>query len=206
MNDRTTPSEDAPWTGRVGLLAISGSSRTGSRNARLLDVAVKAALAIPADVSVLDVRDLDLPIYATVLGTAPMPQGGLVIRQILCAHDGLLIATPGYAGSLPLPLRNALDWGSLPPLRVARPTPFRGKIAAIMSVSDDLDHALAALHDLRAVLEQIGVIVLPDALAFAGETFDTRLDSNPAIVARVRRQVRSLVDALRTQQSGTTRR
>ncbi|RYE72382.1 MAG: hypothetical protein EOO81_03520 [Oxalobacteraceae bacterium] len=62
------------------MLAISGSSRTGSRNARLLDVAVKAALAIPADVSVLDVRDLDLPIYATVLGTAPMPQGRIVPR------------------------------------------------------------------------------------------------------------------------------
>ena len=69
-----------PAGSRIALLALSGSAHSGSRNARLLDLAINAAVAIEADVSVLDLRDLELPVYVPGLETSAVPQGVLVIR------------------------------------------------------------------------------------------------------------------------------
>lgn len=170
---------------------------------RLLDLAIDAAVTVEADVSVLDLRDLELPVYVPGLETSAVPQGVLVIRQILCAHDGLLICSPGYNGSVSVLLKNALEWGSQPTFGTGSLAPFRDKIAAIMSVSKDVESGATALQHLRAILQHMGVIVMPDALAFADQAFDTHALRDASVVPLVKRQVRLLIDALRAAQHGT---
>ncbi|MEG8056377.1 NADPH-dependent FMN reductase [Sphingomonas faeni] len=199
-----------PAGSRIALLALSGSARSGSRNRRLLDLAINAAVAIEADVSVLDLRDLELPVYVPGLEASAVPQGVLVIRQILCAHDGLLICSPGYNGSVSVLLKNALEWGSQPTFGTGSLAPFRDKIAAIMSVSEHVESGEIALQHLRTILQRMGVIVMPDALAFADDAIAADAIAADAIrdasvVPRVQRQVRLLIEALRAQQHGTVR-
>ncbi|TCP86351.1 NAD(P)H-dependent FMN reductase [Sphingomonas sp. PP-CE-1A-559] len=194
-----------PAGSRIALLALSGSAHSGSRNARLLDLAIDAAITVEADVSVLDLRDLELPVYVPGLEEAVVPQGVLVIRQILCAHDGLLICSPGYNGSVSVVLKNALEWGSQPTFGTGSLAPFRNKIAAIMSVSEDVESGAIALQHLRTILQRMGVIVMPDALAFADDAFAADALRDASVVPRVQRQVRLLIDALRAQQHGTVR-
>ena len=194
-----------PAGSRIALLALSGSAHSGSRNARLLDLAINAAVAIEADVSVLDLRDLELPVYVPGLETSVVPQGVLVIRQILCAHDGLLICSPGYNGSVSVLLKNALEWGSQPTFGTGGLAPFRDKIAAIMSVSEHVESGAIALQHLRAILQHMGVIVMPDALVFADDAFAADPLRDASVVPRVQRQVRLLIDALLAQQHGTVR-
>jgi chromate reductase len=194
-----------PAGSRISLLALSGSTHSGSRNARLLDLAIDAAVAIEADVSVLDLRNLDLPVYGPGLDESAVPQGVLVIRQILCAHDGLLICSPGYNGSGSILLKNALEWGSQPTFGTGGLAPFRDKIAAIMSVTEDVESGAIALQHLRTILQHMGVIVMPDALVFADDAFAADPLRDASVVPRVQRQVRLLIDALLAQQHGTVR-
>ena len=194
-----------PAGSRIALLALSGSAHSGSRNRRLLDLAIDAAVTVEADVSVLDLRDLELPVYVPGLEASAVPQGVLVIRQILCAHDGLLICSPGYNGSVSVLLKNALEWGSQPTFGTGSLAPFRGKIAAIMSVSKDVESGAIALQHLRTILQRMGVIVMPDALAFAVDAIAADAIRDASVVPRVQRQVRLLIEALRAQQHGTVR-
>ena len=194
-----------PAGSRIALLALSGSAHSGSRNRRLLDLAIDAAVTVEADVSVLDLRDLELPVYVPGLEASAVPQGVLVIRQILCAHDGLLICSPGYNGSVSVLLKNALEWGSQPTFGTGSLAPFRDKIAAIMSVSEHVESGEIARQHLRTILQRMGVIVMPDALAFAVDAIAADAIRDASVVPRVQRQVRLLIEALRAQQHGTVR-
>lgn len=191
---------------QIALLALSGTAHSGSRNALLLNLAIDAAIAIEADVSVLDLRDLELPVHVPGLEGVVVPQGVLVIRQILCAHDGLLICSPGYNGSVSVLLKNALDWGSQPTFGTGGLTPFRAKIAAIMSVSEDVESSATARQHLRAILQHMGVTVMPDDLAFGDEAFGNHTLRDTSVVPRVQRHVRLLIDALRAQRHGSVPR
>ncbi len=186
----------APRPG-VAIFALSGSSRPGSLNRRLLDIAVEVALAAGAEVSVLDLRDLELPVYDPGVALDITPRGVLAFRQLVAAHDGLLIATPEYNGSVPPLLKNALDWSACPAFGDRRLAPYRGKLATLMS-ADHAGGGLRCLDHLRTILCRLDVFVFPDELSvpFSAAAFDAEGLSDPACHERLHRQVVQLVGAL----------
>jgi len=196
VNDQPIPGGVAAAKPHPALLAICGSARPGSYNARLLGLAAEAALALDTDVSALDLRDLDLPIYCPSIGGGAMPQGVLVIRQILSAHDGLLIATPEYNGSLPPLLTNALDWASRPTFGAKGLAPFRQKVAALLSVCDAPGGGANGLAHLRGILTRLEVYVLPETVTMPSDAFGAFALRDPEILPRVGHQLRQLVAAL----------
>lgn len=180
---------------------MSGSARTGSNNHRLLLIALDEAQALGADMTVLDLRDLALPIYDPNLSVEALPQGVRAIRQILAAHDGLLIASPEYQGSLPPLLKNALDWSASEAFGSEALAPFRGKPAALMSVSQDPSRGAECLAHLRSVLGRLGVLVIRRELTVRPSIFSGEDVRNPTVSLPVRQLVRQLVDAI-TKQGG----
>lgn len=92
------------------ILAISGSLRTGSSNAALLQAA--AALA-PPDLAFTFYEGLgDLPHFNPDLdgeGAVP-PEPVHALRELLRAADGLMLSVPEYAHGIPGSFKNALDW------------------------------------------------------------------------------------------------
>jgi chromate reductase, NAD(P)H dehydrogenase (quinone) len=158
------------------ILAFAGSTRTGSFNKKLLHVAAEAARGAGAEVTVVDLRDLALPLFDQDLEDANgLPEAAKRFKTLLREHDGLLIASPEYNSSITAVLKNAIDWASRaesddePPL-----VAFRGKAAVVMSASPGGLGGLRGLVHLRAILGNIGVIVLPDqvAVSAAHEAFD----------------------------------
>lgn len=88
----------------IRLLAISGSSRQGSLNKQLLDAAINVARTLGADVTLIDLRALALPIYDGDLETtAGLPDGCVALKQALAGHDALLLASPEYNGFFTAP-------------------------------------------------------------------------------------------------------
>jgi NAD(P)H-dependent FMN reductase len=77
-------------------------------------------------------------------------------------HHGFLIASPEYNSSFSAVLKNSIDWASR---KVDENEPdlqcFKGKVAAIMSASPGGLGGLRGLVHLRALLENIHVMVLP---------------------------------------------
>jgi len=148
------------------ILAFSGSSRDGSYNAMLLDVAVAGAVVAGAEVDVLNLRSLELPLFDADLEQAEgLPEGVRQLKAQMMAHQGFLIASPEYNGSISPALKNAIDWasrpnGSEPPLAC-----FADKVAAICSASPGALGGLRGLVHVRAILSNLKVLVLPDQVA-----------------------------------------
>ena len=158
------------------ITAFAGSTRAGSLNKKLIALAADAARAAGATVTVVDLRDLALPLFDGDLEDAGgLPEGAKKLKALLRESDGLLIASPEYNSSVTGVLKNAIDWASRaesddePPLAA-----FRGKVAALCSASPGALGGLRGLVHLRAILGNIGVIVLPDqvCISAAHEAFD----------------------------------
>src|SRR5258708_107751 len=104
-------SSAAPKTGQTFsplIVGIGGTTRAGSTSERTLIKALDAAERIGARTRLFGGEVLSrLPIYD------PRPGGGCVeLYQLLEAvrgADGVLIATPGYHGSVSGLIKNALD-------------------------------------------------------------------------------------------------
>lgn len=158
------------------LLAVAGSTRRDSFNQRLLNIAVEAARDAGAAVTVVNLRDFNLPLYDEDLEASAFPAAADALRAQFIEHDGFLIASPEYNGSVSGVLKNAIDWASRPrpgETMVALPA-FRGKVAGIMSASISPFGGLRGLAHLRQILGTIQTVVATEQVAvpFANKAFD----------------------------------
>jgi chromate reductase, NAD(P)H dehydrogenase (quinone) len=179
------------------IAAFAGSLRTGSFNKKLLAIAVEAARAAGGEVTVVDLRDLALPLFDQDIEDATgLPAGAKQFKALLVASDGFLIATPEYNSSITGALKNAIDWASRretddEPALVA----FRGKAVALCSASPGALGGLRGLVTVRSILGNIGVHVLPDQVSIpvAHEAFD---ESGKLKDARKAKQIAALATGL----------
>jgi len=157
------------------ILAVAGSLRKDSYNKRVLDIAVEGALAVGGDVTVIDLLDLPLPIYnADVDESEGFCPNALALQDEFAAHDGFLIASPEYNGSIPGGFKNAIDWISRKSEKYEKNGVFTGKVAAMITASPGSFGGIRCLGHLRGVLSIMGVTVLPSEIAvtFAAQKFD----------------------------------
>lgn len=158
------------------IVAFAGSTRLESFNKKLVHVAVGAAIAAGADVTLVDLRELALPLYDGDVETADgLPEGAKRFKALLRDSQGIMIASPEYNSSITGALKNAIDWATrLETDNEPQLSAFRGKTVAIMSASPGALGGLRGLVTLRMLLGNIGLLVLPDQVTVpaAHEAFD----------------------------------
>ncbi|MBH8562556.1 NAD(P)H-dependent oxidoreductase [Nostoc sp. CENA67] len=148
------------------ILAFAGSTRIDSYNKKLVKIAAGGAQAAEVEVTYLDLRDLPLPLFDEDLEAQEgLPANAVAFKDLLISHQGLLIASPEYNGSLTGVLKNAIDWASRPSPNEPPLAAFADKVAAIMSASPGGLGGLRGLSHLRNILESLGVLVLPHQVA-----------------------------------------
>jgi chromate reductase, NAD(P)H dehydrogenase (quinone) len=189
------------------ILAFSGSARSASFNQRLVEYAAGNAVDLGAEVTVINLRDFPMPLMNQDLEREKgVPTEALRLKSLLAEHDGILLSAPEYNSSITPLLKNSLDWVSR---RVADEAPmiaFRGKTAALLSASPGRLGGLRGLVHVRAVLNNLGVLVLPGqvSIASAGTAFDeTGGLANDADRKRVAALVSELLDMLRRLSPGS---
>lgn len=159
----------------VKILAFAGTTRAEALNKKLVRVAAAAAQAAGAQVTTLDLRDLPMPLYDGDLEARDgIPAGAIKFKELLKAHDGLLVSAGEYNSSITGVLKNAIDWASRQEPGEANLACFKDKVAALLCASPGALGGLRALVHVRAILGNIGVLVLPGqfALARAHEAFN----------------------------------
>jgi chromate reductase len=163
-------------SGAPKILAFAGSLREGSLNKKVVKMAADGARAAGGEVTVIDLRDYDMPIYnADHHEGSGFPENAVKFQDMLIDHDGLLICSPEYNGSLPGGMKNALDWASRKRNAEQKMyAAFEHKVAGIMTASPGSFGGLRALNHLRGVLNIMTVKVLPleIAVTFANQKFD----------------------------------
>ncbi|NOK04934.1 MULTISPECIES: NADPH-dependent FMN reductase [Myxococcus] len=144
------------------ILAISGSLRTGSFNRQLLAIAVAHARSLGAEVDVVDLKTLELPVYDGDVEAKVLPAPVEELRERLGKAQGLLIASPEYNSSIPGGLKNAIDWVSRPPGRL-----FQEKWVAMMGATPGVFGTARMQPHLRQVMASVGAHVLPTQVHMA---------------------------------------
>jgi NAD(P)H-dependent FMN reductase len=157
------------------ILAFAGSTREASYNKKLVKIAAEGAKAAGAEVTYLDLRDLPMPLFDEDLEAKEgIPENARKLKELLMAHQGLLIASPEYNSSITAVLKNAIDWASRPLPGEPMLASFRDKVAVIMSASPGGLGGLRGITHIRSILSNIYVLVLPEqqAIPKAFEAFD----------------------------------
>ena len=148
------------------ILAFAGSTRKASYNKQLVKIAGAGATAAGAEVTYIDLRDFPLPLYDEDLEAAEgIPENARKLKQLMLAHQGLLIASPEYNSSVTPVLKNVIDWISRPEPGEQMLACFVDKVATIMSASPGGLGGMRGLVHLRSILGNIKVIVLPDQIS-----------------------------------------
>ncbi|GGW74171.1 NADPH-dependent FMN reductase [Alteromonas halophila] len=157
------------------LLAFAGSTRNGSFNQAILDVAVEGAREAGAEVTLISLADFEMPIFnEDDESEHGIHANAKAFKELLKSHDGFLIATPEYNSSYPALLKNAIDWASRMEEGEKPLEAYKGKVAGIMAASPGGLGGMRALAALRLLLENIGTMVLPNqrSVAKAGDLVD----------------------------------
>jgi NAD(P)H-dependent FMN reductase len=152
--------------GVTKVLVFAGSTRRASFNKQLAAVAAAHSRSAGAEVTLLDLATLPLPLYDGDLEAEHgLPANAVQLKALFIQHQALVIASPEYNSSISGVLKNAIDWVSRPVPGEAPLVAFRGKVAGLLSASPGALGGLRGLVHLRAILGNIGVLVLPDQVA-----------------------------------------
>jgi chromate reductase, NAD(P)H dehydrogenase (quinone) len=182
--------------GAPKILVFAGSNRHGAFSGMNADAAMKELALQGAEVTRIALSDFPLPIMDQDLEAEKgVPENAVKLARLFVEHDGILIATPEYNGSIPPLLKNTIDWISRVKGDSRQPKPFPGKAVAICSSSDGHFAGIRSANHLRAVLShiQMDVIAPQVSVPFGGEAFD---DNGNYKEERLRKGMHRLCEAL----------
>ncbi|MBO9539590.1 NAD(P)H-dependent oxidoreductase [bacterium] len=176
------------------ILVLAGSLREGAYSKKLAKCAAEALKQLGAEVDLLDLREVPMPLYDGDLEDAEgLPAGAIAFKERIAAAEGLLIVSPEYNQSIPGTFKNALDWASR-----GEDDVFEGKVAGLMASSPGGAGGMRMMPHLRQVMTALGVWLLPEqvTLSKAHEAFD---ESGALKSAYIATQVEKLCSALASE-------
>lgn len=181
----------------IPLLIFAGSARKDSWNRKLAAAAAEMAKAEGADVTVLELGELNLPLYDGDLEAAGVPENVIRLKQIFKDHPAWIVCTPEYNGSFTPLLKNAIDWASRPlqgeHADLAGAKPFENTVVGLLSTAPGPVGGMQSLAPVATLLRKLMCWVAPRqfALGKAAEAFDP--DGRIATDAN-RQQVRAVIE------------
>ena len=174
------------------IVAFAGSLRRDSFNKKLAALAAAGARETGAEVNLIDLRDLPMPLYdGDFEREHGLPPHARVFKKLLVDCDAMLISSAEYNSAPSAVLKNAIDWASRAEANEAPLRAFKGKIVGLMSSSPGNLGGVRGLAALRSILSNIGAIVLPSQVTVsrANEAFDAQ---GNLVDSRQREQVANL--------------
>jgi FMN reductase len=113
------------------IVGLGGSLAAVSRSRAALATALEGAQEAGGETELLDLRELDLPMYNPD-DDEPTPAAARLMESLYTA-DGLIWSSPLYQGSISGALKNAIDW--LHPLGDRDPPYLKDKVIGLISAA-----------------------------------------------------------------------
>ncbi|HMO49543.1 MAG TPA: NAD(P)H-dependent oxidoreductase [Kiritimatiellia bacterium] len=157
------------------ILFFAGSAREDSYNKKLARLAANVGQTAGAAATFADLRDYPMPLFDQDLEAREgEPATVTAWKQLMKDHDAFVIASPEHNSTYSALLKNTIDWASRKREGEAPRACFAGKVALLISASPGNLGGLRGLLNLRALLANVGVMVMPDMLAVpaAHQAFD----------------------------------
>ncbi|WP_228282499.1 NADPH-dependent FMN reductase [Rubrobacter tropicus] len=174
-------------------MGIGGTLREGSASLGALGRALAAAGEAGADTEILDLRELNLPMYEPGLPLEEHGPGAERLVAALRGADAVIVSTAAYHGTLAGVTKNALDFAQF--LSGGEHPYFDGKVVGLISTAGGEQAGANAtgamvhvVHALRGVVAPL-VVSIPKAWqrtdgsgAVTDESYGRRLDSLGGLV------------------------
>ena len=178
------------------ILAFAGSTRRDSYNKKLVRIAAQGARDAGAEVTVVDLNEFPMPLFDEDLEAEEgTPEPAHAFKSLLAHQDGVLISCPEYNSSITGVLKNAIDWASRPADDEAPLIAFKGKVVGLMATSPGALGGLRGLVHVRAILGNLGMIVLPDQVAIP-KAFEAFAEDGSLVNERKQKQVTDIARAV----------
>jgi FMN reductase len=153
------------------IVGLGGSLAHGSRSLAALEVALDGAAEAGASTQLLDLRELDLPMFRPDDEQEP-PLAASTLIDACYGADGMLWSSPMYQGTISGAFKNALDW--LHALGSREPPFLHDQVIGLISAAGGTQ-GLQAINTMefavRALRGWAVPYVVPVASAF--RVFDT---------------------------------
>ena len=156
-------------TETLTIAGLGGSLARISRSRAALEVALQGAAGAGAETVLLDVRELDLPLYNPD-DEAPNASAARLIEACYGA-DGMLWSSPMYQGTISGAFKNALDWLHL--LGDREPPFLHDKVIGLVSAAGGRQ-GLQAINTMEFATRALRAWAVPYVVpvAMAARVFD----------------------------------
>lgn len=163
------------------VVGIGGTDRAASSSERALAAALAAAEARGARTRLFGAAQLDLPMYSP--GAAERTHAAHALVDALAHADGLIVASPGYHGSISGLVKNALDY--VEDLRDAERPYLDGVAVGCIACANGWQATTTTLVALRSVVHALRGWPTPLGVAInsAQRAFDEQGDVADTVVA-----------------------
>ena len=169
------------------IVGLGGSLRAYSRSRAALAVALDGAAAAGADVELLDLRLLELPMFNPEL-EANAPATVRTLLETCYEADGMLWSSPMYNGSVSGSFKNAIDW--LHMLGSRDPAYLHDKVVGLISAAGGIQ-GLQVINTMDFSARSLRAWAVPYAVPVSGATI-TFGDSGEVEDELIAEQLRSL--------------
>lgn len=159
----------------VRVLVFAGSLRAASLNKKLARIAADLVGKAGAEATFVDLKDFPLPVYdGDVESATGLPANARKLKDLFIAHDAFIIACPEYNAGVTGALKNAIDWVSRQDGDESGVVPYDGKVVGLCSAAGGVFFGIRAMEMLRAILMNLGCLVVPKRLGVprASQAFD----------------------------------
>jgi FMN reductase len=150
----TPPDPQSP----IKITGICGSLSANGATKRALTIALDGAAELGAEVSLLELRDLDLVVFGSV-AASEYPADVVSLREQIRESQGIILATPEYHGSISGVLKNMLDLMNI--------EDFETKIIGLVGVAGGHTGAINSLNTMKTICRNLHCWVLPQDVSIA---------------------------------------
>jgi FMN reductase len=134
----------------IKVAGLGGSLAVPSSSLAALKIALEGAAAAGAQTELLDIRELNLPMYAP--GETTLPRSVERLCRTVHEADGLLWSSPLYHGTISGSFKNALDWLQL--LSDREPAYLTDKVVGLISTAGGTQ-GLQAVNTMEFVVRAL---------------------------------------------------
>jgi NAD(P)H-dependent FMN reductase len=160
---------EAPSDKYIKVVALCGSLREISYTRFALSIALEEAKKVGAQISLIDLRDYNLPFCQEKQVDDLLSKDVFKLREKIKSAHGIILGTPEYHGSFSGVIKNAIDLMGF--------KEFESKMIGLIGVAGGSLGAINALNGLRAIGRQLHAWVIPDQVSIprASQVFSEKL-------------------------------
>ncbi len=140
-----------PEIKRPLIVGFGGTTREGSSSEKALRLTLEQARLAGAEIELLTGSDIDLPMYSP--GESLRCDKAAALIDALRRADGIVIASPGYHGSVSGLIKNALDY--VEDMRGDRLPYFEGRAIGMIACAAGWQAASSTLQAIRTIVHAL---------------------------------------------------